>query len=185
MAGVPVPGHSDPDHLALAVANRVLGGGAASRLFARMRDERGLTFGAFSILTMHRDRGDWRAYTDVPSARLAEALDTLLAELKRIGAEPTPAEELESAKHAIVANFAVTLEQLQQVANYISSRRSYELSADYWDRYPEKLMTVTPQDAQRVAAKYMELSKLQLVVVGDAGQIEPLVRSIGEVTVIR
>jgi zinc protease len=185
MAGVAGPGNADPDHLALAVANRVLGGGAASRLFTKMRDERGLTFAAYSLLTTQKDRGDWRAYSDITSSRLEEGVGTLLGELERIGREPIPAEELDQAKHAIVASFAVTLEQLQAVVNYIAARRSGELSADYWDRYPEKLMTVTPADAQRVAARYMDLSRLQVIAIGDAAQIEPLLKPLGEVTVVR
>jgi hypothetical protein len=47
-------------------------------------------------------------------------------------------------------------------------------------------MTATPADPQRGAAKYMDLSKLQLVVVGgDAAHIEPLVKPLGEVAVVR
>jgi zinc protease len=116
-----VPGDLDPDHLALAVANRVLGGGAGSRLFTKMRDERGLTFGAFSILTFHKDRGDWRAYSEITSSQLAEGLETSMGKLRHIAAEPLPAEDVEKAKQGIVASFAVTLEQVQQLVNCMAA----------------------------------------------------------------
>ena len=109
----------------------------------------------------------------------------MLGELRRIGAAPIPAEEVEIAKQGIIASFAVTLEQVQQLVNYLAARRSHELSADYWDRYPEKLMAVTVADTQKAAARYMDLSKLQIVAIGDAAQIEPLVKPLGEVTVVR
>src|SRR6185369_10652204 len=39
---------SNPDYLALRVANQVLGGGPASRLFIKLREEKGYTYGAGS-----------------------------------------------------------------------------------------------------------------------------------------
>ena len=163
-----------PDYLALYVANRVLGGTPAARLFVKLREERGLTPGVFSVLTGLKLGGDWRAFGDVTAARQGEALDLLLAEIDRIGAEPVPAAELESAKRSIVANFALTLEQLAQDVSYMTTRKIYGLSPDYWDRYPEKIMAITAEDVQRVSATYLAADRLQIIAVGDAAKLEPL-----------
>jgi len=172
-----------PDYLALVVANRVLGGTPAARLFVKLREERGLTTGVLSQLVALKFGGDWRAFGDVNAARTGEAVDLLLAEVQRITTEPVPAAELETAKRSIVASFAVTLEQLSQVGAYMTTRRTYGLSADYWDRYPEKIMSISSADVQRVAAMYFDPSRLQIVAVGDASQLVPLLSSHG--TVIR
>ena len=108
------------------------------------------------------------------AGRDSEALDAFLAEIQRIATEPVPGAELDAAKRSIVASFAVTLEQLAQRVSYLSIRRSYGLSSDYWDRYPERIMAITAEDAQRAAAKYFDPARLQLIAVGDASKLEPL-----------
>ncbi len=85
----------------------------------------------------------------------------------------------------MIASFALTLEQLGPVVSYISSRRVYGLSTDYWDRYPEKLMAVSAEEVQRVARQYMDMARLQVIAIGDATQLEPLLSPLGATTVVR
>ena len=172
----------NPDYLALFVANRVLGGTPAARLFVKLREERGLTTGVFSIVTGLKLGGDWRSYGDVTAARQREALDLILAEIGRMATEPVPAAELESTKRSIVASFALTLEQLAQDVSYMTTRRLYGLSPDYWDRYPEKIMAISAEDVQRVSAKYLAPGRLQIVAVGDASSLVPLLSPRAPVT---
>jgi zinc protease len=172
----------NPDYLALFVANRVLGGTPAARLFVKLREERGLTTGVFSVLTGLKSGGDWRSYGDVTAARQGEALDLILAEIGRMATEPVPAAELESAKRSIVASFALTLEQLAQDVSYMTTRRIYGLSPDYWDRYPEKIMAVSAEDVLRVSGKYLAPERLQIVAVGDASSLIPLISPQAPVT---
>ena len=183
--GVPAVNRGHADHTPLVVANRVLGGTAGSRLFTKLREERGLTFGAGSALMAHMHGGDWRAIADVTSARIGEGIDGFLDELRRIGAEEVGAEELDATKRSMIASFALTLEQLSQVVGYLTTRRVYGLSMDYWERYPEKVMAVSAADVQRMAARYMDMAKLQVAAVGDATQLEPLLSPIGAMRVVR
>ena len=64
-------------------------------------------------------------------------------------------------------------------------RRGYGLSNDYWDRFPEKLMSISQADTRRVASQYMDMSKLQIVAVGDAAQLEPVLKPLGQVVVVK
>jgi zinc protease len=172
----------NPDYLALFVANRVLGATPSARLFVKLREERGLTTGVYSIVTGLKSGGDWRSYGDVTAARHGEALDLILAEIGRMATEPVPAAELESVKRSIVASFALTLEQLAQNVSYMTTRRIYGLSPDYWDRYPEKIMAISAEDVQRVSAKYLAPGRLQIVAVGDASSLVPLLSPQAPVT---
>jgi zinc protease len=183
--GVPAVDRGHVDLLPLVVANRVLGGTPMARLFRKLRGELGLTYGAASVLQAHAHGGDWRATGDITSARADDGIEAFLAELRRIASEPVPSQELDEAKRSIVASFALTLEQLGSVVSYISSRRTYGLSTDYWERYPEKLMAVTADDVHRVVRQYMDMARLQVVAIGDATQLEPLLSPLGATTVIR
>ena len=185
LAGARTVDRAHSDMAPLVIANRVLGGANNARLFMKLRGERGLTFGSFSTVNSFKHGGDWRAWGDFASARLPEAVEAFIAELRRIGAEPVPDAELEDAKRSITASYALALEQLPQVTTYMTTRRSYGLSKDYYDRFPDKLMAISQGDTQRVAKTYLDFSKLQIVAVGDAAQLEPLLKPLGEVTIVK
>jgi len=168
-----------PDFLPLIVAHSVLGEGGAARLFVRLREERGLTYGAMSALAAHKHGGHWRAWGDMQAERSAEALEAFLAEFHRLIKEPVPPAELEERKRSLVAGFALALEQMPQVLTYLVMRRAYGLSNDYWERFPEKVMAITARDVQRVAEKYLDPSRLQIVAVGDARMLGPILSQHG------
>jgi hypothetical protein len=57
------------------------------------------------------------------------------------------------------------------------------LPVDYWDTYPQKVEAVTADDVQRVAQKYVDLDRLQIVAVGDASKTRGILAKYGEVEV--
>jgi predicted Zn-dependent peptidase len=109
------------------------------------------------------------------------ALDEFLKEFRDIRERLTPKDELENAKRAIVAGFALGLESQNNVLRQTLLLREYGLPADYWDKYPEKVMSITAEDVQKVAQKYIPVDNLQLVAVGDAKKIAEVLRKYGPV----
>jgi zinc protease len=55
------------------------------------------------------------------------------------------------------------------------------LPADYWDKYPQRINAITSEDVQRVARKYYDPSRLQIVAVGDAAKIKDALAKYGAV----
>jgi len=94
-----------------------------------------------------------------------------------------PASELQDSKRAIVANFALSLENPQQVLGYYIDSWLYDLPADYWDTYPTKIMAITADQAQAAARKYLEPSRLQIVAVGDATKIAEIMKKKGSLEI--
>lgn len=173
----------NPDYMPMIVMNHILGGGASSRLFLNLREEKGYTYGVYSDVTALRYPGPWRAggsmRTEVTSGALAEFFD----EIRRIRNEPVSAEELEASKRAIVASFALSLEQPARILGFAITSKQYGFPADYWDTYPAKIRAVTAADVQRVSRKYLVPQALQLVAVGDASQIKPALEKYGPVEI--
>ena len=104
-------------------------------------------------------------------------------ELKRIREEKVNPAELENAKHAIVGGFALSLEQPTALLQNIVTQKLYDLPADYWDTYPQRVMAVTAEDIQRVADKYVDLGHLQIIAVGDASKTRDILKKYGTVEV--
>ncbi len=172
-----------PDYFAMTVMNQVLGGGASSRLFNNLREDKGYTYGAYSRFAAGMLAGPWEASSEVRTDVTEGAMHEFFVELQRIREEKVPVAELEEKKRAVVASFALSLENPAQLLNYAMTRRDYNLPEDYWDTYPARIAAVTPEEVQRVARKYLTLDNIQIVAVGDATRIKSVLEKYGKVAV--
>jgi predicted Zn-dependent peptidase len=174
---------TDPDYFALQAMNQVLGGGASARLFLNLREEKGYTYGAYSGVSSFKYRGAFRASTEVRTEVTKGSMDELLSELKRIREERVPADELDRAKRTIIGGFALQLEFPQSVLQDVLTQKLYGLPADYWDTYPQKIAAVPQDELQRIAQKYLDPGRLQIVAVGDAKKIAEALKQYGPVEI--
>ncbi|MBI4483324.1 MAG: insulinase family protein [Acidobacteria bacterium] len=173
----------DPDYIPMTVMNRVVGDGPAARLFIRLREEKGYTYGAYSTLMALKYPGPWRAGGDMRTEATEGAMTEFLNEIRLIREEKVPAAELEECKRAVVANFALSLEQPVRLLNYAMTRKIYGFPSDYWDTYPTRIMAVTADDVQRVARKHLSPEAIQVVAVGDGTRIKAVLEKYGPVEV--
>ena len=102
--------HGHPDRYVLQLLSTVLGGGMSSRLFTEVRERRGLAYYVFCGNTSYADAGTLAAQAGVDLSRIDESIETIAAELRRIVAEPVPAEELEKARSYAKGRFVLGLE---------------------------------------------------------------------------
>jgi zinc protease len=174
---------TDPDYFALSVMNQVLGGGPSARLFLNLREEKSYTYGAYSSFYSSTYPGAFRASTEVRNAVTDGSMHELMYEFKRIRDEAVPEQELTESKHAIVAQFALSLESPEQLLNYWLTSQYYGFPADYWEKYPDRVAAVDPPAVQAVAKKYIDLDHLQIIAVGDAKQVKGAMAKYGPLTV--
>ena len=172
-----------PDYFAMTVMNQIFGGGPTGRLFMNLREDKGYTYGAYSGFTAGILPGAWQASSEVRTDVTEGAMREFFNELKRLRDEKTPAKELEDKKRLVVASFALTLESPATLLSLAVQQKDYNLPEDYWDTYPAKIAAVTADDIQRVARKYLTLDNIQIVAVGDAAKIKPILEKYGKVTV--
>lgn len=174
---------TDPDYFAVTVMNKVIGGGPTGRLFRHLREDKGYTYGAYSNVDAPRWTGAWIATTEVRNEVTDPALTDLVDEIRQMRDVLVPAKEFADNKRAIVASFALTLESPgAQLQNAVTVWR-YGLPADYWDRFPERIMTVSDADVQAMAKKYLDSSRLQVVAVGSEEAAARALRKLGPVEV--
>lgn len=172
-----------PDYPAMVVMDNIIGSGGSARLFMNLREEKGLTYGAYSTFTALKYPGPWRAGGDFRTEVTDQAMAGFLDEINRIRNEKVSADELEENKRSVVASFALSLEQPTQLLSYEITRRIYGFPEDYWETYPSRIMAVSADDVQRVARKYINPESLQIVAVGDAAKVKPMLEKFGTVTV--
>jgi zinc protease len=169
------------DYFAVLVMNHILGGGPASRLFLNLREDKGYTYGVSSGFSGSRFPGVMVANTDVRTAVTEGALQELSMELKRIIAEPVPAQELKNARRALIGRFALSLDSPQALLANLATQKIYGLPEDYWDTYPQRVEAITAADVQRVARKYYDPERLQIIAVGDGASVRKALEKYGAV----
>lgn len=175
---------NDPRVYAAAVTNQVLGGGASSRLFLLLREQKSWTYGAFSRYARRKRLGYFAASTEVRTEVTDSALKELLSQLRRIASEPVPAAELEAAKGSLTGSFPLSIESADQVAGAAADVRLYGLAPDYLQTYRVKLGAVTAEQARATAASTIRPGAAAIVVVGDGAKIYEGLKGIAPITLV-
>jgi len=181
IVGTQAINRTSPDYDAVQVMNRVIGGGPTGRLFLNLREDKGYTYGAYSDVQFAKYRGTWSARTQVRTEVTGPALKELMGEIDRLRTDAVPAKELENAKRALVASYALSLENANRVLDYYITSWIYHLPADYWDRRPEAILAVTAEQVQTAARTYLTPARLQIVAVGTGSKIGDLLKPYGAV----
>ena len=172
---------NDPDFFALTVMDRIVGGGPSARLFLNLREVHGYTYGAYSQANSDVYRGFWAANTEVRTGVTDGSLHELFYEFNRIRTEPVPANELDEAKRALVASFALSLEDQLQLLGDALEVHHFGLPEDYWDKYPEHIAGVDAAAVEAAGKKYVDVDHMQIVCVGDGKQIKDVLGKYGAV----
>jgi len=172
--GVP---RSTPDYFALRVLNTILGGSFTSRLNQNLREEHGYAYGASSTFDMRRGAGPFYAAAGVQSDKTAEALTEFFKELEAIR-KPIPPEEVEKAKNYVALLLPRNFETTESLAGSLATMFVYDLPADYFATFTQRIRSVTPADVQRVAQRYIQPDKFAVVVVGDRKVIEQGIKAL-------
>ncbi|HEU4369031.1 MAG TPA: pitrilysin family protein [Methylomirabilota bacterium] len=166
MLGRPAVRQVDPDYFPLAVASYVLGGGSASRLYSRVRDEGGLAYAVYSYVSPGRHGASLVVSAQTRVGEVVRVTDILRDELARLGRDPAAADELRLARDYLVGSFPLRLDTTAKVADFIVAIEEQGLGLDYGDRYRAGISKVTAADVQQAAARFFRPDTFSRVVVG-------------------
>ncbi len=94
----------------LMVSNSVIGGNMSSRLFQKLREEKGIVYTISSFVDFHSDTGIFGISFQVAPNNLKKTIDALKLELKNLREKGLDEEELERAKSFSLGHLAISLE---------------------------------------------------------------------------
>jgi zinc protease len=181
------PARKTPDLYAIELMNTALGGAFSSRLNLNLREDKGYTYGAFSVFAYGRRLGFWAAGAGVQTQFTRETFIELRNELHQIRADrPLTAEELDMAKENLTRGFAQRFETLGRLVDQVVDVLSFDLPLQDIHNYPMQIEGVSLEHAQAAARRYLDPDRAVVVIVGDLKLIEPAIRElgIGEVAVL-
>jgi predicted Zn-dependent peptidase len=166
-----------PDRYPLQLLATILGGGMSSRLFTEVRERRGLAYYVYGLNHSYTDAGSLYAQAGVDIGRIDEAVSTIAHELRKIAAEPVPADELEKARNFAKGRFVLQLESPQGLILFGLRKEVLERRAPDPDEVLAGIDAVTGEDVARVAGDLIAHERLRLAVIGpfdDAARFDAL-----------
>ena len=178
----PALGRRSPRFMAALVANQSLGGGASSRLFHVLREERSLTYGAYSSLSARVAGGQFGASIDCRTEVTREACSGLFDLIRAFAAEGPAEEEHERARKYLLGSFPIPRETPGGIAQDEIARLLHGLPEDEWATWRDRVGAVSRREACQVAADFFDPGTGILAAVGDAKQIRPVLESFGDTT---
>ena len=165
--GVPGPSRFDPDYLAAAVGNNVLGRfGMYGRIGDAVREDAGLAYYAYSALTGGPGPGPWSVLAGVNPDNVDRAIDLIRKEIRRFVGRQVSAAELRENQANFIGRLPLQLESNEGVAGALVNMERYHLGLDYYMRYAERIAAVTRDDVLRTARRFLSPDRLAIAVAG-------------------
>ena len=155
--------------------SQVLGGDSGSRMWMRLREHEGLSYGVQTWATAGAldDAGRLGGYAIVAPQNLAKAKASLLDEVAKIADGPIGNDELRHAKDAWTKEQDTSLSSDQYVVEMLADQLHRGRTCEVAKQLRAHVAALTPQDVERVAKKLLDPRRLVVVDAGDhakAGQ---------------
>jgi predicted Zn-dependent peptidase len=160
-----------PDWIKFEITDTILGGGADGRLFTDIREERGLTYSIHSGISAGQAPGAFRIATRTKTKTTGEMLAAIFEHIAKIRDTEPEANEHERVVKKTVGRFPLEIETAREVAGKVRTVLEYNLDADYWKTYRDRVAQVSPADVQLMARKYIHPVP-HVVIVGKAKKVE-------------
>ena len=142
----------DPRRYAVGVLSAALGGGMSSRLFQRIREERGLAYSVYSFHAAYSDTGMFGVYAGCQPAKADEVLSLMRSELAAVAVEGLSADEIERGKGQARGGMVIGLEDSASRMTRIGKSELVAGEVLTVDGVLERIEAVTDDDVRTVAA---------------------------------
>ena len=169
----------ESDYFSALVANRILGGGGAGRLFNNLREDKGWTYGSYSgISESDKTKGIVIAQAQVRNEVVDSAAVELLMELDKMRNTLVTDEEINSAKAKYTGNFVMSLEDPSTIAGIALNIITEDLPEDYYNSFLENINNVSKEDIQKASQNYFTPNKTRIFITGKGSEILEKVENI-------
>jgi zinc protease len=173
----------NPDYYAVQVFNEAFGGGFSSRLFQKLRTQKGLAYGVGGGIGSAFDHpGILRLSMGTKSQSTVESIQALDAEIDDLAKHPIGEDEIQRAKDSILNSFVFNFDSPDKVLRERMAYEFYGYPADFLERYRAGVEKVGKADVARVAAKYLHKDQLVVLVVGNPAEFDKSLTSLGPVS---
>jgi predicted Zn-dependent peptidase len=178
LGGPGIP-RADERRFVLRVLDTILGGSSSSRLFQEVREKRGLAYAVYSYSSQYVDSGQVGVYVGTRPDNVAEAMDVIAAELRRIATEQVGADELTRAKENVKGRLALSLESTLTRMNRLGGSVLMGMPLLSLDEMVDRIDRVSADDVSALAGELFAPERMSAAGVG--GDEDAFVEALGPV----
>ncbi len=173
----------NPDYFAVRVMNEIFGGGFSSRLFKNLRATQALAYSVGGgIGASYNHKGLIDISMGTKSGSTVKAIDGLYKQIDDLLSNPPTDAELKQAKDSILNGFIFAYDSPDKILGEQLTYELYGYPKDFLERFRDAVEKVTAADVNRVARKYIDKSKLAVLVVGNPHEFDKPLTTFGQVT---
>jgi len=150
----------------------ILGGGTSSRLWQKVREERGLAYSVGASTVMFRDCGYFSVYAGTSPEQTKEVVDITIDEIQDVVKNGVGQDELDLAKQQARASILLGLEDSASRAGALANLEMTFGRQISVEETLEKLDAVTLDEIQGLAQKYFQTEKVAFAAIGDLADLK-------------
>jgi zinc protease len=160
--------------------NDILGGAFTSRVNMNLREDKGWSYGADTVVVDTLAQRPFLAIAPVQADRTAASMQEIKREIEEfVAARGATEAEVATSKRQSTLTLPGRWETARAVARDIAELVRYDLPDDYWNGYAELVGGLDVAEVNAVAKRLLKPEQMTWVVVGDLDVIEAEVRALG------
>jgi zinc protease len=167
------------EYYKLGLLNYSLGGDFNSRLNINLREAKGWTYGARSSFSSNEYAGYFTFSSGIRADATDSALVEVMKEIKNYAAKGITEEELAFMKMAIGQRDALAYETGNQKAGFVGRILQYDLPANFATQQNAILKNIKKSEIDALAKKWLDVNKMNILLVGDKVKILPGLQKMG------
>jgi predicted Zn-dependent peptidase len=179
--GLPVASPGNPDYVPLLVTNALLGGSFASRITSNIREQKGYTYSPFSGVSTRYHDSYWAEQADVTTKFTGPSIKEILGEVERLRSAAPSDSEMTGIKNYLAGTFVLQNSTRGGIISQLSFINLQGLPDSYLTDWVQHVRAVTPSGVQQMTKKYLDPSRMTIVVVGDEKIVGAQVGEFGKV----
>ena len=163
----PLVSATDERRYAADVLANIIGGGTSSRLWQKVREERGLAYSVGASAISYQDCGMFSIFAATSPEQVPEVVDLSIAEMRAVVRDGVTDDELELAKQQAVASILLSLEDsASRAATLAQSELTYGRQIPVEETLA-KLDSVTVEDCWEIAREFLRTENVAFAALGD------------------
>ena len=161
-----VPLENEEEVYALAVINTVFGGSISSRLFQKIREEKGLVYSIYSSQSLYRKCGELGIFASMSNEHLEKVYNSIIEEISFMKESYLTDKEISESKEQLKGSYILGLESTSSRMMSIGRSMTLNNKLESSDDILKAIDNVDKNTVKKVIDKIFNLDKLGVCIVG-------------------
>ena len=179
LMGMPSTTFSDPLRFDAYIVNTLLGGGMTSRLFQKVREEKGLAYSVYSQLSTYTDSGLSLVYAGTEAKKAPQVIDTILKEMNRLRRDGISKSDLRLFKTQVLGQIQLGADDIENRMNSLGVNEMVLGRYRAVEDVMREIESVSLDSVHEYIEKYMRQDEVGMLVMGPIPE-QPMKRWLSE-----